>query len=106
LIKTKISCDFDLNFHIYGKNGVMGKLEPSTNHTPTELAICCQARAETQSKATHIVNMARTYCMHGPYPNQKATAGNFAMLFAPMDIPLGRVTAFNVYHLMSISDPL
>lgn len=47
LIKTKVLYDFDFNFHIHGRNCTIGRLEPSTCHTPTELAIRCQAWAET-----------------------------------------------------------
>ena len=34
-----------------------------------------------------------------------ATSGNIGLPFTPLEIPLGEVCAFNVYHLMQVDDP-
>jgi hypothetical protein len=90
--------------HIYGKNGVMGELEPVT--TPAhELCIILEVAAATQSLATAICGKARTSLMHTPYPGRIATAGNLASPFTPLEIPLGQACEFNVYHLMKVDSP-
>ena len=90
--------------HIYGKNGVMGELEPVK--TPAhELCIIVEVAAATQSLATAICGKARTSLMHAPYPGRIATAGNLASPFTPLEIPLGEACAFNVYHLMKVDSP-
>ena len=90
--------------HIYGKNGVMGDLEPVK--TPAhELCIILEVAAATQSLATAICGKARTSLMHAPYPGRIATAGNLASPFTPLEIPLGQACAFNVYHLMKVDSP-
>lgn len=105
-VKEQIPFEYDLKFHVYGKNGVMGVLEPDMDTVPKEIAICGQVRAATQAMATHVVNLARIYCIHAPYPGQVAIGGNFAMPFAPYDIPMGQLTEFCVYHTMQIDDPV
>ncbi len=90
--------------HLYGKNGVMGELEPV--RTPAhELCIIVEVAAATQSLATAICGKVRTSLMHTPYPGRIATAGNLASPFTPLEIPLGEACEFNVYHLMKIDSP-
>jgi hypothetical protein len=90
--------------HIYGKNGVMGEVEPVK--TPAhELCIIVEVAAATQAIATAICGKARTSLMHSPYPGRIATAGNLASPFTPLEIPLGEACEFNVYHLMKVDSP-
>jgi hypothetical protein len=90
--------------HVYGKNGVMGDLEPVK--TPAhELCIIVEVAAATQSLATAICGKTRTSLMHAPYPGRIATAGNLASPFTPLEIPLGQACEFNVYHLMKVDSP-
>jgi hypothetical protein len=91
--------------HVYGKNGVMGDLEPVK--TPAhELCIIVEVAAATQAIATAVCNKVRTGLMHAPYPGRIATAGNIASPFTPLEIPLGQACEFNVYHLMKVDDPV
>jgi hypothetical protein len=90
--------------HLYGKNGVMGDLEP-VKMPAHELCIILEVAAATQSIATAICGKARTQLMHAPYPGRIATAGNLASPFTPLEIPLGEACEFNVYHLMKVDDP-
>ena len=90
--------------HLYGKNGVMGELEPVK--TPAhELCIIVEVAAATQAIATAIRGKIRTSLMHAPYPGRIATAGNLASPFTPLEIPLGQACEFNVYHLMQVDSP-
>lgn len=34
-----------------------------------------------------------------------STSGNFGMPTAPLEIPLGRISSFNIYHLMMVESP-
>jgi Domain of unknown function (DUF4387)/Acyclic terpene utilisation family protein AtuA len=105
-VSSKAGFEYGLKIHTYGINGVMGPLEPDISLIPKEVTLCGESRAATQAQATHIINLARIACMHGSYPHQLATAGNFAMPFSPFDIPMGQLSEFCIYHLMTISDPL
>jgi hypothetical protein len=83
----------------------MGEREPLHDPTPHELCIIGEAAAITQDLATAICGRARTALLHAPYPGKMATAGNLALPFTPLEIPLGEVCAFNVYHLMEVDSP-
>ena len=105
-VKDNIGFDHELELAAYGKDAIMGPLEPDNVSVPKEICICAHARAETQQQATHVISVARVACVHGPYPHQVATAGNMAMPFAPFDIPLGLLTEFCMYHVVKAVDPL
>lgn len=97
--------NYQMVFHIYGKNGVMGEYEPEKDFKPLELCVILEVAAPTQEMATAICSRARTEMLHCPYEGRIATAGNIALPFTPLEIPLGEVCKFNVYHLMEVDDP-
>ncbi|KAI9698899.1 MAG: hypothetical protein M1820_007320 [Bogoriella megaspora] len=105
-VKATIDFDYDLQLNQYGVNAVMGSLDPGDGVIPNEVCLCGEARASTQAQANQVVSIARIACVHGPYPHQLATSGNFAMPFAPYDISLGQISEFNVYHLLEKIDPV
>ncbi len=92
-----------LIFHVYGRNAVMGELEPSTQ-VPHEVGVLAEVTAPTQEQAKAICTLARIAVLHLPYKGQLATAGNFALPLNPMDNPIGPVCAFTVYHVMDAQD--
>ena len=96
---------YRIEFHIYGKNGVMGELEPHPEIVGKELCVIGEVAAPTQEMASAICGRLRTATLHAPYPGKQATAGNVAMPFTPLEIPLGEVCVFNIYHLMEVDSP-
>ncbi len=88
-----------LIFHVYGRNAVMGELEPVTVQ-PHEVGVLGEVTAPTPEKAKAIASLARVAVLHLPYDGQIATAGNFALPLNPMENPIGPVCAFSVYHVM------
>lgn len=97
---------YKMIFHLYGKNGVMGEFEPVKDFKPLELCVILEVTAQTQELATAVCSRARTEMLHSPYEGRIATAGNIAFPFTPLEIPLGIVCEFNVYHLLEVEDPL
>ncbi|MEG6522427.1 acyclic terpene utilization AtuA family protein [Desulfotomaculum sp. 1211_IL3151] len=95
-----------LHFNIYGKDGVMGKLEPQPAITTHELGIIIEAVAETQEIANTICSFARSTMLHYGYPGRVATAGNLAFPYSPSDFKAGAVYNFNIYHLLQVDDPV
>ena len=98
---------YNLNFIIYGRDGVMGKLEPlresSLSH---EFGIIIEAVADTQELANTICATARSTMLHYGYEGRRATAGNLAFPYSPSDFKAGEVYEFSVYHLLMVDDPL
>lgn len=92
-------------FHVYGRNGVMGDLEPERTATAHELGIVMEALADTQEEADTLCSVTRSTLLHYGYPGRISTAGNLAFPFSPSDIRMGEVYEFAIYHLMKIENP-
>ena len=100
--------EYYLNFIIYGRDGVMGALEPTSSKTQKshELGIIIEAVADTQQKADTICSFARSTMLHYGYEGRRATAGNLAFPYSPSDFHAGEVYVFSIYHLMEVDNPL
>lgn len=97
---------YQIHFHIYGRNGVMGEMEKNPAKDVHELGIVIDVLSTTQERANTILAAARTLLMHSDYPNRKCIAGSIAFLFSPSDIPVGEVYCFNMDHSILLEDPL
>lgn len=95
--------DYTINFFNYGKNGVMGTLEPCRG-TSHEIGVLFEVLAKTQSQASAICSSVRSTFMHYGYEGRKSTSGNLAFPYAPSDVEFGAVYEFSVYHLMDVLD--
>jgi hypothetical protein len=97
--------EYQVLFHHYGIDGVMGAQEPDRARVPHEVGLVLEVIAPTQEMASTICAFVRATLLHHGFPGRKATAGNLAFPFAPSDVPLGPVYRFNVYHLLQVDDP-
>lgn len=95
-----------LDFHLYGRNGVMGDLEPERDTIPKELGLIIEAVADTQELANTLCSFARSTMLHYGYPGRISTAGNLAFPYSPSDFKAGEVYRFSIYHLLEVEDPL
>ena len=80
-----LSADFPyrLDCIVYGKDGVMGALEPTPAITSHEIGIVIDAVADTQEHANAVCSVARSTLLHYGYAGRIATAGNLAFPFSP-----------------------
>lgn len=92
-----------LIYHIYGKNGVMGPLEPA-QASPHEIAVLGEVIAPTAELSHTIANNVRVSILHFAYPDQVATTGNFASPLSPHEQDAGAVFKFSLYHLVDLDD--
>jgi len=98
--------NYHLNFKIYGKNGVMGDLEPVKEISSHELCIVIDAVAQSQEVANTICGFARSTMLHYGYNGRISTAGNLAFPYSPSDFKVGAVYNFSLYHLIEVNDPI
>jgi hypothetical protein len=98
--------NYTIDFIVYGKNGVMGNLEPETEIASHEVGIVIDVVADTQEHADAVCSVARSTLLHYGYPGRIATAGNLAFPFSPSDIAVGAVYVFSVYGLLRGEDVL
>lgn len=93
-------------FHVYGKDGVMGALEPRRDLPAHELGIVIEVVHPDPGEADSVCALVRSTLLHFGYPGRISTAGNLAVLYSPSDVSCGEVYEFSVYHLMSVDDPV
>ena len=94
-----------LNFSVYGRDAVMGKLEPDPQAKPHEVGLLIDVVAPEQQLATGVAMFVRGPLQHASYPGIVNTAGNMAYPFSPFGVPIGPAYRFAVYHLMPLEDP-
>lgn len=95
--------DYKIAFHRYGKDGVMGKLEP-VKTDPHEIGLVIDVVARTQQLASQVMATYRALLLHWGYDGRKATAGNLAFPFSPAEFNAGALYEFNIYHLLELDD--
>lgn len=97
---------YRLLFHVYGRDGVMGPLEPETAIRAHELGLVIEVVAGDPETSAAILALARSVALHSTYPGRKAIAGNLAFPFSPSDLRAGEAYEFSVHHLVTVDDPL
>ncbi|NLT34568.1 MAG: DUF1446 domain-containing protein [Gaiellales bacterium] len=98
--------DYLLTFRVYGRDGVMGPLEPQPQVQGHEVGLVIDVVAPSQEQAAAVCGFVRSTALHLGYPGRISTAGNLAFPFSPSDVDAGPVYEFAVYHIMEIDDPL
>ncbi len=100
--------DYHLFFHLYGKNAVMGRLEPVRRTATHELCIMVQVVAQTEELAIEVAEMANPLLFDLPFEGLKTTAGNVAS-FGSLEVFVPQykeVYEFMIDHEMRLDDPL
>jgi hypothetical protein len=98
--------EYQLLFHVYGQDAVMGHLESATTSTPHEVGLMGEVLAPSQEEADSIAGFVRVTVLHGSYKNQLATGGNLASPLTPLEQPAGPVFKFTIYNLVDVESPL
>ncbi|MBX3567867.1 MAG: acyclic terpene utilization AtuA family protein [Rhizobiaceae bacterium] len=94
--------DYRLVPHIYGLNGVMPEIPPTS--APREIGMVIECIAANADRALDVLRTTKQYLLHFGYPGRLSTAGNLAFPFTPPEIPAGEVHEFNVFHLMQVEN--
>jgi hypothetical protein len=99
------SDQYHLRFRLYGRDGVMGALEPQPESHPRELGIIIEAIAGSQEAADTVCALARSASLHMGYAGRLANGGNLAFPYSPAEFAAPEVFKFGVYHLVEIENP-
>ena len=91
--------DWTLTVHVYGRNAVMGALEPNASEMPHEVGIVVEATAATQELATKAAQLSRQPFLHHGAPEWTSGTTSFACLHNPAHIDRGAVYRFNLNHV-------
>jgi len=98
--------DYHVVFRIYGKNAVLGAIEPTPSmERAHEIFVLIDVVGRTEAIAKSVCGVAKQYFLHLRYPGILCTSGNIAHPFSPDVMAAGPVYEFNIYHLMPVADP-
>ena len=95
---------YELYFHVFGKNGVLKELEPVRDTKAHELGIVVEGLAATDALAAKITDFAVRMFFLVRIPGVKGTAGAAATTKMTMKSSPGYM--WNVNHTVPIDDPL
>lgn len=95
---------YELHYTVYGRNGVMGALEPVT--TPAhELCIVVQGVAPTKEMAEELCITGTRQMFYARLPDVKGTAGSVAFLLDEV-LPASPGYRWSVNHTVAVDDPM
>lgn len=97
--------DYHLAFTIYGKNGVMGDLEPVKEIRSHELGIAIEGIAETKELAEAVTLFATRQLFYARLPEVKGTAGTAAFLTDEV-LPASASYRWTMNHIIPVDDPM
>lgn len=96
---------YQLFFHAYGRDGVMGMWEPRRDGVPHEVGILIEAVAPTLDQAMDIAALAQRNLFFARFSGARGTAGVAALPFDEV-LPARPGYAWTVNHLLPLEDPL
>jgi len=99
--------DYELHFHVYGKNAIMKDFEPQERITSHELAVVIEAISKDQELATSVAKCAKFRFFYMSYPGQmNSSGGSVALLTDEPLYPKNKCYKWTVDHLLRLDDPL
>lgn len=96
---------YEIYYNVYGKNGVMGDLEPVKESLSHELCVVCQGVAPTREMAEEITMTGTRQIFYARLPEVKGTAGTAAFSFEEV-MPASAAYRWTMNHVVSVDDPM
>ncbi|GAA0609780.1 acyclic terpene utilization AtuA family protein [Paenochrobactrum glaciei] len=96
---------WELHYNVFGRNGIMGDMEPNKNNPAHELMIVVQGIAPTAEMAEEVTITGTRQLFYARLPEVKGTAGGVSFILDEvMRASAGYVWTLN--HTMAVDDPL
>ena len=96
---------YELHYNVYGKNGVMGDLEPIKEHSSHELCIVVQAVAPTAEIAEEICMTGTRQMFYARLENVKGTAGSVSFVLDEV-VQTSPAYVWTLNHTIAVEDSL
>ncbi len=95
--------DISLNWIVYGRDGVMGEMEPERDHVGHEVGILAQVLAPSQEVAHDVAALLEARMIGFSYSGAKTRTANVAFPFSPLVNDTGAVYRFSVLHVAELA---
>lgn len=96
---------WELHYNVFGRNGIMGDLEPLKDKPGHELLIVVQGVAPTKEMAEEVTITGTRQLFYARLPEVKGTAGGVSFVLDEV-MPASPAYRWTVNHTMAVSDPL
>jgi hypothetical protein len=99
------SSGYELHYNVYGRDGVMGDLEPLRDQPGHELCIMVQGVAPSAKMAEEVAMIGLRQMFYARLPDVKGTAGSVSF---PLDEVLHASPAYRwtLNHTVAVRDPM
>ena len=97
--------NYQLSYRIFGKNGVMGDLEPIKDTKSHELLVVVEGVADDAHTAEEVTLIATRQIFYARLPEVKGTAGTAAFILDEV-IPISDACEWTMNHTVEVDDPL
>lgn len=96
--------DYRVSFRIFGKDGVMGELEPIKEIKSHELMVVIEGIADTQEDAEAVALMGTRQIFYARLPEVKGTAGTASFVVDEV-LPATAAYMWTMNHTIPVKDP-
>ena len=98
--------DYGIHARVYGRDGVMGKLEPLAHQLGHEVCILFTITAPDEPTTEAIAKTFAHFALHYPIPEWGGLISGLAFPMAPAHLSKGEVFRFNLNHVVAPDHPL
>ena len=96
---------WELHYNVYGRDGVMGALEPLRNHPAHELCVVVQGVAPTREMAEEVTMTGTRQMFYARLPEVKGTAGSVSFELDEV-LPASPAYEWTLNHVIPVDDPM
>jgi Acyclic terpene utilisation family protein AtuA len=96
---------YELHYSVYGRDAILGALEPRRRSPGHEVCVVVQAIAPTREMAEEVCMTGTRQMFYARLPAVKGTAGGVAFLLDEV-MPASRAYRWTVNHTVRVDDPL
>jgi Acyclic terpene utilisation family protein AtuA len=98
--------DYDIHVRVYGRDGVMGKLEPLAHEIGHEVCLLFTITTGDEATTEAIAKTFAHFALHYPIPEWRGLISGIAFPMAPAHLSKGAVYRFNLNHVVVPENPL
>ncbi|MDU8941816.1 acyclic terpene utilization AtuA family protein [Ovoidimarina sediminis] len=96
---------YELHYTVYGRDGILGAMEPMRDHLAHELCITVQGVAPTREMAEELALTGTRQLFYARLPDVKGTAGGVSFPFDEV-MQASPACRWTINHTMAVSDGL
>jgi hypothetical protein len=105
-VEERFGCqEYRLFYKVYGKNGVMGDLEPIQKIRSHELCLIVEGIAPSKEMAEEVTMIGTRQIFYARLPEVKGTAGTAAFVVDEV-LPASPAYRWTINHIVEVDDPM